>query len=246
MTIVAALAGAVAVLTSWIVGGRLLVLAHRTRELPELLIGTALLCTGGIWNLFVSVGRQATALDDGTRAALVAIGAAAGATGMTSLAFFNWRVYRPGSRAATALAAAILLILVGAFVAQGATRGWAAFARTERGPWLFGTWLGVAIYLWSSVEAWRQQRMLARRLALGIADPIVADRMRLWALAMSSALVGASVLAACQVLGVPIAGTAIGATLTAVVAMAAAGFLWLAFLPPAAYLARVRAATERA
>lgn len=246
MTIVAALAGAVAVLTSWIVGGRLLALARRTRELPELLIGTALLCTGGIWNLFVSVGRQATALDDGTRAALVAIGAAAGAAGMSALALFNWRVYRPDSRRAAALAGAIALILVGAFAAQGATRGWAAFARTEHGPWLIGTWLGVAIYLWSSLEAWRQQRMQARRLVLGLADPVVADRMRLWALAMTSALAGASVLAACQILGVPIAGTAVGATLSAVVALAAASFLWLAFLPPAAYRARVRAAAERA
>lgn len=246
MTIVAALAGLVSVLTSWIVGGRLLLLARRTRQLPELLIGTALLCTGGIWNLFVSVGRQATALPDEARAALVAIGAAAGVAGMATLALFNWRVYRPETRWATALAIAIAALLVAAFAAQSATSGWAAFARTEQGPWLLGTWLGVGIYGWSNVEAWRQHRMLARRRALDLVDQVVADRMWLWAMAMAAALAGASVLAACQILGVPVAGTVVGLTLTAVVALAASSFLWLAFLPPAAYLARVRAAAERA
>ena len=244
MIIVAALAGILSVLTSWIVGGRLLLLARRTRQLPELLIGGALFLAGGLWNPLVSTGRQAVGMPDDVRTALVASGALAGAAGMTMLAIFNWRVYRPQARWAMALALAIGFALAAAFVAQTVANGWLEFARTEHGPWLLGTWLGVVIYAWASAEAWRQYRMLERRRALGLADPIVTDRMRLWALAMSAAFAGAGVLAVCQVLGVPVAGTTVGLVLTAVIALAASSFLWLAFLPPGSYVARVRAAAE--
>lgn len=244
MIVVGALAGIVSLLTSWIVGVRLLLLARRTRRAPELLIGLALLMTGGLWNTLVSIGRQAVGLPDEVRAGLVAVGALAGATGMTCLALFNQRVFRPREGWAAALATVIGVILASAFVAQTALVGWVDFAHHERGPWLFGTWLGVGIYAWSNAEAWRQQRMLARRRALGLVDPVVADRMRLWALAMSAALLGSSTLAACQVLGVPVGGTVVGLTLTAAVALAASVCLWLAFLPPAAYVARIRAAAQ--
>lgn len=246
MVILAALAGIVSVLTSWIVGGRLLLLARRTRQAPELYIGLALLLTGGVWSPLVAVGRQAEALPDGVRAVLVAAGALAGVVGMAFLAGFNWRVFRPRDRWAMALVAAIALTLVAMFGAQTAGRGWADFAHTEQGPWLLGTWLGVVIYLWSNLEAWRQHRMLARRLALGLVDPVVADRMRLWALAMAAALTASTLLAACQALGIPVAGTVVGLLATAAVALAASACLWLAFLPPASYVARVRAAAEGA
>ena len=244
MILIAALAGIVSVLTSWIVGGRLLLLARRTRQAPELYIGLALVLTGGVWNLLVSVGRQATALPDGMRAALVALGALAGVAGMVCLATFNWRVFRPDQGWAMALVSSIGVLLVAAFAMQTLTSGWVDFAHHERGPWLFGTWLGVGIYVWSNVEAWRQERMLARRLALGLADPVVANRMRLWALAMAAALIASATLAACQLLGVPVAGTTMGLMITAVVALVAPACLWLAFLPPASYVARIRAAAQ--
>lgn len=244
MVVVGALAGIVSVLTSWIVGGRLLLLARRTRRAPELLVGLALLLMGGLWSPLVAIGRQAEALSDPLRAALVAVGALAGAIGMTSLALFNRRVFRPDARWAAVLATAIGVILTSAFLAQTAIAGWVEFARYEHGPWVSGSWLGVAIYGWATAEAWLQERMLERRLALGLADPVVADRMRLWALTMASALLGAAILAGCQVLGVPIGGTVVGLTLTAAIALAASVCLWLAFLPPAAYVARIRAAAQ--
>jgi hypothetical protein len=244
MIVIGALAGIVSVLTSWIVGGRLLLLARRTRQTPELCIGLALLLTGGLWSPLVAIGRQADALSDGVRAGLVAAGALAGMAGMTCLAVFNWRVFRPTAHWAAALATVIGVTLLVALAAQTVTAGWVDFAHHERGPWLLGTWLGVGIYGWSNVEAWRQARMLARRLALGLADPVVADRMRLWALAMTAALLASSTLAACQVLGIPVGGTVVGLTLTAAVAGVASGCLWLAFLPPASYVARIRAAAQ--
>ena len=242
MAIVAGLAGLFSVLTSWFVGARLVLLARRTRQLPELLIGLALFLTGGCWSPLVAVGRQAAALPDPVRATLVGVGCVCGVVGMTCLAVFTWRTYRPGDAWAAAAAGAVALVLCGVFAGQSAGRGWVDFARTESGPWLLASWIGVGLYCWSNAEAWRQYGMQRRRAALGLADPVVTDRMRLWALAMAAALAGSLILALCQLLGVPIAGTAVGLALTAVVACVAAGCLWLAFVPPAAYLARVRSA----
>lgn len=242
MAIFAALAGLFSVVTSWFVGLRLMLLARRTRQLPELLIGLALFLAAGCWSPLVSIGRQATALSDPVRATLVVAGAVCGVAGMSSLALFNWRVYRPGDAWAGVLAGAIAVSLVVVFVLQGLGIGWVDYARTEQGPWLLASWVGVVIYLWACSEAWRQYRMQVRRRALGLADPVVTDRMRLWALSMAAALAASFTLASCQALGIPVAGTAPGLLITAVVACFAGTCLLLAFVPPAAYLARVRRA----
>jgi len=242
MAMFAALAGLFSVLTSWFVGLRLVLLARRTRQAPELLIGLALFLAGGCWSPLVAIGRQATALSDPVRAALVVAGAVCGVAGMTSLAVFNWRVYRPGAAWAPVASALIALALVAAFLVQCLGIGWVEYAHTEQGPWLLASWIGVGIYLWASVEAWRQYRMQVRRQALGLADPVVTDRMRLWALAMGAAFAASTFFAACQALGIPVAGTVVGLSLTGLIASFAGACMLLAFAPPATYLARVRRA----
>lgn len=240
MALLAAIAGLFSVLTAWFVGLRLVLLARRTRQAPELLIGLALLLTAGCWSPLVAVGRQATALSDPVRTALVVVGAACGIAGMTCLAAFNWRVYRPGAAWALALSALIALSLVAAFLLQSVGAGWIYYAHTERGPWLLASWIGVAIYLWATSEAWRQYRMQARRRAIGLADPVVTDRMRLWTMTMGTAFAVSTFFALCQATGIPVAGTPVGLLLTGVMATFAGVCLLLAFVPPAAYLARVR------
>ena len=240
MASIAAFAGLLSVLASVIVGARLLLLARRSRRAPELLIGLGLLMTGGLWSPLVAVGRQATALSDPLRAALVAIGALCGAVGVSSLAAFNWRVFRAAEGWARLLAFAVGLALATAFVLQGIVSSWTDYARDEHGPWMLSTWIVVANYAWANVEAWRDSTMLARRCKLGLADPVVADRMRLWALALLASLLAAGTAAVCQTLGVPMGGTRVGLWLSGFAALSAASCLWLAFVPSVAYLERVR------
>jgi hypothetical protein len=239
METLALLAGLTSVLTCWIVGARLLSLGRRTRRTPELLIGLGLLLVGGFWSPLVAVGRQATGLPDPLRAAFVVAGALCAIAGVGSLALFNWRVFRPAPWAG-ALAAVVSAALVACFAAQSLAPGWLHYARDERGPWIGATWVAVANYAWANLESWRQYRMLARRKTLGLADPVVTDRMRLWAMALLASLLATATAAVCQSLGIPVGGTAFGLWLSAVAAVSASACLWLAFLPPAAYLARVR------
>jgi hypothetical protein len=80
----------------------------------------------------------------------------------------------------------------------------------------------------------------SRRRKLGLADAVATDRIRLWALALLASLLATTTAAVCQSAGIPLVGTTGGLWLSGAAAAAASACLWLAFLPPAAYLARVR------
>jgi hypothetical protein len=240
MVVFAALAGLVSVVVSWVVGIRLIRLSRRTRQAPELMIGVALLLAGGVWSPLVMIGRQASSLPDPVRAALMVVGALAGVAGMSGLALFDWRVYRPGTRWAPALVAVYVAALAAVFVVQTVGDGWTAYAHTENGMWIGASWIGIAIYAWTVYEAWRQDSMQRRRAALGLADPVVTDRMRVWAIGITAGAAGATLMAICQSLGIPVAGTLAGLAFSGVVALVVSVCLWLAFAPPPSYLARVR------
>lgn len=240
MDILAAFGGIASVVVSWVVGARLMLLARRTGRAPELLIGVGLFLVGGCWSPLVAVGRQATQLAASVRVGAVVAGALCAILGAVCMALFIGRVFRPGAAWARLLVGALALGLLAVFSAQSFRSSWLEYARHERGPWLLATWLVVANYAWGTLEAWRQRRMLVRRQVLGMADPVVADRMRLWVWTMATSFLASGMAASFQALGIPMGGTQAGLFVTVVAALFSAGCLWLAFLPPASYLAWVR------
>ena len=100
-------------------------------------------------------------------------------------------------------------------------------------------WLFLVPIGWGAVESLRYWALLRRRLALGLAEPVVVDRFRLFGVAMGAGLFANTATVVCQILDIEIVGTAAG-TVAVSPAMLAAVALWLAFLPPRAYLARVQ------
>jgi hypothetical protein len=240
MEMLAVLGGLVSMLVSLIVGGRLIRLAGRTHQAPELLIGLSLVLLGCGWNALIAIGRQAVGLADPLRVGLLVGGALCAIVGTTCLAIFNWRVFRPGVAWAGVLTGAVALSMIGLCAAQTFGPGWLLFAREEQGPWTNVTWIGAATYAWSSFEASRHHRMLVRRQRLGLADPVVTNRVRLWTITMLTALLATLVFSALQTLGVPVSGTPLGLGLAAIIALISAACLWLAFIPPSTYLESVR------
>ena len=233
-------AGLLSMVTSLAVGIKLIRLAGRTRQLPELLIGMSLVLMGFFWSALSAAGRQGEALSDPVRVALLVASAVCAILGTVCLSLFNWRVYRPDSVWPVLLNVVVLLSLVGICLAQTFAPGWTLFAHEERGPWRLVTWIGFANYVWSAIEAWRQQQMLMRRRRLGLVDPVVLDRVRLWTLSMFAAVLATLVFGTLQALGIPIGGTPIGLGVTAVISLVSSATLFLAFSPPSSYLDSVR------
>ena len=89
---------------------------------------------------------------------------------------------------------------------------------------------------WAGVESMRYHLQLERRLRLALADPVVSDRLRLWALGM---LAAASITLIDMMLvelhGGGLATTPLGGWVLGLLGTTASAAIWLAFLPPRAY-----------
>lgn len=75
---------------------------------------------------------------------------------------------------------------------------------------------------------------------------MVADRIRLWAIAMTSAFLSYTTRFVLPFRGIDLARSALGAASVGGLGLVSAASAWLAFLPPAGYLRRVRARSEAA
>jgi hypothetical protein len=131
--------------------------------------------------------------------------------------------------------------LAGILAWQTAVPGWRAYGVAEQGPWAIGSLHTVGVLAWGAAESLRCYAMLRRRLALGLADPVTADRFLLWGVSMVATCAIATIVAILQrILGMELAPALVGA-IVGPLGLAAAACLWLAFMPPEAYLRRVRA-----
>jgi hypothetical protein len=238
----AALGGLAFVVPSILVGIRLLRLAVRTRKIPELCIGLALLLMGGLGYPLIMTARMAVRLGDPARVGLMAVAVLLMGVGMLAVAVFNQRVFRPGEGWARGVVVAVAVSMLACLGLQLRDPGLEAAAFHNRG-------LGFRLFLlhsgvltaWGASESLLAWSRLRRQLRLGLADAVVCERVLLWGIAsVASAIVGLTSTVA-GFLGINFAATALGAAVTAPLGLVAAGSMWLAFLPPAAYLRRVRA-----
>lgn len=225
----------------WIVTGlRLVVLARRSRALPELLLGLALLLQAG-------VGFPLSVVAQFPGAYALPIGAAASLcnnTGIALLYAFTARVFRAEARFAWAVVgtAAVLLAMQSAgnlWSQAGATSHAERMALSLR--WAAGSLLlSGSAWCWTAAEALRYHAMLRRRVTLGLADPVVVNRMFLFGLMASVGFGCVAVDGALLYSKIPRARDILLPVVTAVSGLVTSACTLLAFWPPAAYLARVR------
>jgi len=218
------------VLASLVVGSRLLFVGLRTREMPELAIGTAFLAGGGIGYLLVVMALvlhvfPAAASELALHAGVFLIYVGTGAT-----AFGVWRIFRPAEAWAGSLCFAIAGVLAAAF----ALRLLSPAGARAMSAWHFwpSTLAGTASYLWSGFEALRYHEQLRRRVRLGLSEPALARRFLLWG---SGSVAAVGIHASSMVNRFIDPGT-IGPAMLAlqsVLGLVAAVAIWLAFFPPA-------------
>ena len=187
MELLGAVGGGAFVLASLVLGLRLLLLGRRTRQLPELSMGAALFLMGGIGYPLVTICRLAP-IGPTTIAVLFGTYMVLQWFGITCLAVFNWRVFRPASMTSQIAAFGLSACMLTCSLVQGLGEGFAAAARDPKAamPQLASYFACVGLG-WACAESWRYHRMLRRRMAIGLADALVTDRFRLWALSAASA-----------------------------------------------------------
>lgn len=102
--------------------------------------------------------------------------------------------------------------------------------------------LGTALlgYAWSSFEAFAHWNRLRRRQRLGLVDPVLCDRIWLWAMMSAASLAGACANWIYVMLGIDVLVTPSAMLITSLTGLLQGIFLWLTFMPPAFYLAHVR------
>lgn len=237
------------VLGSTAVGVKLLLLSSRTKQLPELLLGASILCTGGLgYGLLIAAivirGTEPMAPADvpALSVALAAIGRTIHNVGVTLYLGFMVYVFRRSAGWAYALAGVAALLLWGGFlvgVGQGSLRN----VGVGGAAW-FAEYVVIWGYpVWNAIESFRYYGLMRRRASLGLADPIVTNRFLLWgtgsvfaALAIWTAsvpFVFASDVARLEAITPAIR------IVTAILGVVSVSCSLLAFLPPTWYRRRI-------
>jgi len=228
------------------IGVRLLLLARRTGARPELLLGVGLFLTGGLgYGTLIGVALVRQALVEKKPAIVEPIGIVGKALhdiGCVAMIGFILTVFRPGERWAKLLAIAMVSALAVGNVVNAATGGF-----REARPVGFWYWLGFATIgtqpIWAGIEAFRYHALLRKRSALGIADPVVVNRVLLWGVASlfsAAAIWTISLPAILLSFEDQMRLVSSSMLLTALWGIGAITSYWFAFFPPAWYLARVR------
>lgn len=238
----------VTIVAGTLVGGRLLALSRRTGEAPERLIGAGMLAFAALaYPLFLVLVVGAESLARPVRLPVTAGAHLGYFLCLLFLGLFTRRVFRPEAAwAAGAVAALALLEAAGGAVSVGAVLLEPAAA--AGGP-LAGSawWSGVLIPLafgllfgWTSLEALRYRALLGRRVALGLADPVVVNRFTVWGLGTGLAAIVDLALAGFSAAGMEAATHPLPALLQSASGLANAVTWSLTFRPPRRYREWVR------
>ncbi len=238
MEAIATLATIAFILVAGIAGTRLLMLARRTRQIPELSVGSALILV-----VFVGYPLSLAAVEPATDPAvarlLFAVSTMATAIGSTLIFVFTRAVFRPDAawaRVGVALAALVILSLGGVATLE-VLRG--ASPRDVQGdPLTLVRYSSHTVgYVWTMVEALLYHSAMLRRRAIGLADPVVTNRFLLWAISGGAATAG--LIAAIANVWVGGGGSELADFTMLVLGIAgltSAASTYLAFMPPAAWV----------
>jgi hypothetical protein len=222
-------------LVGLVVGVRLLAIWRRSRQLPELFAALAFLCLGPVAFTLSVTGSRLVALNPDLARPFAALASASAGIGSVCAAAFTVVVFRPESRMGRAGVALLAAALAACWIGVGVTNGY----DVRRAPGAFryaGQLARLAILLWASLEAFVYWSFMRRRLAYGLADPLVTNRVALWGVGMA---MGAAALAI-GFFGSTLRAAGLTAFFEAAIAatgLVASAALLLAFQPPERYRA---------
>jgi len=220
-----------------VVGARLLWLSSRTRRSPELLLGAAFVLLGGIGYPLAIVARGGPGGAPSPNLLMLALAV----QDLACLCIYanTWQTFHPDRRWLGGVCAVLAVAFTASVVAKLGTPD------PDGGPWYYlGFGLRAGAFAWAAWESQRYSGLLARRLRLGLADPIVADRFRLWTLSTLGILLGFGIFLVGRLTTENVGAAPWVLVATSAVSLMSATGMWLAFVPPAAYLRWVEARAD--
>ena len=222
----------IASLVYMIAGARLVRLSCVTRETPERLLGASFLLMGMgslLYSLAVFPILEAswTLLNFSARISYV--------FAFILVAIFTQRIFRPDERWGQWIVHGTVLLLIGGVGGSALSGDWEGFSIGSGWFWL--EWMGYAAPVtWTCAEATLEHTQARRRLRIGLCEPLVCNRLLLWAafaaLQLCANLVSVGQYAAFEQEGVFTAGWDY---LYSAVSISSLVMMWIAFFPPALY-----------
>ncbi len=173
------------------IGTRLILLSRRTHRTPERSLGLGILGTAGLGYgilIFGMIGRRASGGADAPEIFtwIIAAGWIFHNLGVTFILDFVQRVFRPNEPWARGLKYTLSVVLWGGWLID-ASMGGLTSARPSFYYWVAFSVIGT-YPLWTALEAFRYWRLMRKRVALDLADPLIANRFLLWTIASLSSV----------------------------------------------------------
>jgi hypothetical protein len=227
-------------LASLILGIRLCLLARRTRQLPELLLGVSFLSGGFLastlgWVLYTPLRPSEPYLGMLFFLLRVAVALAG-----ILLLLMAWRVFRPHAAWARIFVAVVSAALL-SYVFVSVRSGRLPNAERMLNPMYWVQTLGMmAPYFWLTLESWVYQSRMRRRWRIGLpADLVVAERMGFWAVGIGTQALMFVTLEAVRVVAVITGKPIFPALMISTLGIACTIALTLAFFLPESYRRRI-------
>ncbi len=229
----------VVIALSFGVGLRILIKALRAGDGLAALLASSLLVDGLEWAFWAIYlywpGSNPSVNDAFAIACRIGISAA-----VLCLGCFTWRTFRPQSLAAALTFWVSFAAMAIGFIGSGVVGDWRGFRSDHVWIWVENLAL-IVVYAWACAESMLYYRNARRRVAHGLADPVLANKFALWGI--YAGCFGAVQLLFLVALASPDGFTELGSA-DIVLALIGVGALWLAFFPPRLYQAWLREAVS--
>ena len=224
-------------LAASVVGFGLVAVGWRTRQLPELLIASGVLGIGTFGFAFTVFALLVQSAHPDWSRLLWAIAFLAMSVGGVTTYVFTWVVFRRRSRLALALVVTTSAIFALGWIAELFTTGFVFDPDySDNAAMQVTSWALIGALGWAAIESLHYWRLMRRRAALGMGDPVVSNRFLLWGLGIGAAGWG-SLVAIMVPLVANVTATDPNLQLSSSLhGLVAAVAMWLAFLPPQRYL----------
>jgi hypothetical protein len=215
---------------------RMLRLARRTRELPELMIGLHMVALV-LGYLIEFLGMELASSHPTTGIWMRGTANLLYALSIFVYLLFTWKVFAPTSRWVPMFVVATTLALAVGWTGEVLTTDFGFSAARFAAPWFWIAFVPRMIGVgWASFEALSHHAQLRRRIPLGLADPLATNRLLLWALAALSEWLIFLAVAITILAGRP-EGFLTGNAALWVSAFGVGGSIcmWMGFFPPQRY-----------